>query len=85
MALGLVDQIGYLEDACTVAATKAKLTNMTVVKYEEPSPFLSFLQSKSDLPAPDASGMVKINGVQVEIPKLEQLLNPRPMYLYSPN
>jgi protease-4 len=85
LGLGLVDEIGYLDDACKIAATKAKLTNMTVVKYEEPSPLLSFLQGKSELSSPDATGSVKINGVTVQIPKLQRLLNPRPMYLYCPN
>jgi protease-4 len=34
--MGLVDQIGYEDDACSYAAKKAGLTRMTVVKFEEP-------------------------------------------------
>ena len=47
--MGLVDQIGYADDAYKYAASKAGLTNMTVMKYEEPSSLLKLLSSKSDI------------------------------------
>ncbi len=84
LAMGLVDKQGYLEDACKLAADKAGLTDPTIVKYEEPSPLLAFLQARSSVPGPQASGDLKINGVPVEMPQLQQLLDPRPMYMYRP-
>jgi protease-4 len=83
--LGLVDEIGYQEDACKYAATKAGLTNMTVVTYEEQPTLLKLLSGKSGLPDPKASGGTKINGMAVDSPQLDRLLNPRPQYLWQPN
>jgi protease-4 len=84
LSMGLVDQIGYLDDTCKAAASKAGLTNPTIVKYEEPSPLLAFLQARSPLPDSEATGDIKINGMPVEIPALHQMLDRRPMYLYAP-
>jgi protease-4 len=83
--MGLVDQIGYEDDACKYAATKAGLTRMTVVKFEQAPSLLKLLSGRSSLPSPQATGSVKINGVDVESPQLDRLLNPRPMYLWRPN
>ena len=85
LKMGLVDQIGYAEDAYKYAATKAGLNNMTVMKYEEPSSLLKLLSAKSGLSSPQASEGLKINGATVDLPQLNQLLNPRPMYLFRPN
>jgi protease-4 len=101
--MGIIDQIGYLGDACNYAASQAKLTNMTVVKYEEPNLLQKLLGAKSELPTPAASGSsqglqtgmlgtggmgtgagIKINGVSVDSPQLDRLLDPRPMYLWRP-
>jgi protease IV len=83
--MGLVDQIGYQDDACKYAASKAGLTSMTVVKFEEPTGLLKLLQGRSNLPNAQAGGSVKINGVEIDSPQLDRLLNPRPMYLWRPN
>jgi protease IV len=85
LAMGLVDQIGYQQDACDYAAKKAGLTNMTVMKFEEPAGLLKLLSGKSSVAEPQASGGVKINGMTVDSAQLDQLLNPRPLYLYRPN
>jgi protease-4 len=85
LSMGLVDQIGYQQDACDYAAKKAGLTNMTVMKFEEPAGLLKLLQGKSSVAEPQASGGVKINGMTVDAPQLDQLLNPRPLYLWRPN
>jgi protease-4 len=83
--LGLVDEIGYEEEACKYAASKAGLTNMTVVTYEEQSSLLKLLSGKSGLPDPQASGATRINGMAIDSPQLNRLLNPRPLYLWRPN
>jgi protease-4 len=83
LKMGLVDQIGYQEDACAYAAKKAGLTNMTVMKFEEPSSFLKLLSGKSGVSEPQASG-VKINGVNVDSEQLDHWLSPKPLYLWRP-
>jgi protease-4 len=85
LKLGLVDQIGYLEDACNYAATKAGLTNKTVVTYEQQETLLKLLSGKSNLPDPTASSSLKINGVPVQSDTLDRLLSPRPLYLFRPD
>jgi protease-4 len=84
LKMGLVDQIGYQEDACKYAATKAGLTNMTVVKFEEPVGLLKLLSAKAGIAPPQATGDVKINGVNVDSPQIDRLLSPRPLYLWRP-
>jgi len=84
--MGLVDKIGYQEDACKYAAAQAHLgTNFSVLKFEEPVGLLKLLQGKAGIAEPQATGGLKINGVTVDSPQLDQLLDPRPMYLYRPN
>jgi protease-4 len=83
--LGLIDDDdGYLEDACKYAASRAGLTNMTVVTYEEQPSLLKLITGKSGLPEPQANGAVKINGMAVDSPQLNRLLNPEPLYLWKP-
>jgi protease-4 len=84
LKMGLVDQIGYQEDACKYAASKAGLTNMTVLKFEEPVSLLKLLSAKAGISAPQASSGVKINGVAVDAPQIDQLMSPRPLYLWRP-
>ena len=87
LALGAIDQIGYLDDACKYAAGKAGLTKPQVVKFD-PNPTLAELLTGSSsgqslVPTPAAA-----NGVHVDLPaldrKLDELLDPRPMALYRP-
>jgi protease-4 len=90
LEMGLVDQIGYLSDACAYAAAQAKLSNMTVIKFEEPSLLQKLLTGKSGLPAPSADqtvkiGAVKIDGVEIQADQLDRFLHPRPMYLWRGN
>jgi protease IV len=85
LKLGLVDQIGYQEDACKYAATKAGLTNMTVVTFEQQVTLLKLLSGKSNLPDPTASSNLKINGIPVQSDTLDHLLSPRPLYLFKPD
>ena len=82
---GLVDQVGYLNDACAYAAAQAKLTNMTVMKFDEPSVIQKLLGVQGKLPVPSAGGAVKIDGVEVQAEQLDRFLHPRPMYLWRGN
>lgn len=82
--MGIIDQVGYLGDACQYAAAQAKLTNMTIMKFEEPTLLQKLFGAKSELPTPQASSGLKINGVNIDSPQLDHLLNPRPMYLWRP-
>jgi len=84
LKMGLVDQIGYQDDACKYAASKAGLTNMTVVTYEEQPTFLKLIYGKSGLAEPQAGGATKINGMAIDSPQLNRLMNPKPMYLFRP-
>ena len=81
---GLVDAIGYQEDACKYAASKAGLTNMTVVTYEEQTTLLKLLSGKAGIPDPQADTETKINGMAVDSPQLNRLLNPKPLFLWRP-
>jgi protease-4 len=85
LKMGLVDQIGYQEDACEYAAKQAHLTNMTVMKFEETPSLLKMLSGKSTVTEPQANSGVKINGMTVDSPQLDRLLSPRPLYLWQPN
>ena len=82
--LGLVDQIGYEADAYQYAAPKAGLTNMQVVRFDEPASLLDMFTASSTLPQPkaSASGGVQINGIQVDASKIDELLTPRLLYLW---
>jgi ClpP class serine protease len=86
-ALGLVDQIGYLDDAYAYAATQAKLSKPTVVRYEAPPSILGLLGGKSHLTPAQGAGGVTLNGVSVNLDAgdLYQLVAPRLMYLWSGN
>jgi protease IV len=81
LKLGLVDQIGYLTDACTFAESQAGSKGMQVVQYEKAQSFLQALTEKSNLPALRASGGVQFN---VDAQTLSQLQSPRMLYMWRP-
>jgi protease-4 len=86
IALGLVDEKGYLQDACDYAANKANLSKPTVVRFQDPQGLLSaLLDGKSDINPPSSSSSdrsVTINGVNISAADLRDLLTPRMMYLW---
>ena len=75
--LGLIDQIGYLQDAQAVAQSKAGLSNPTIVQYQEPPSILNLLMSSKT--RTEAPGAVNVN---VDVNLLHELMTPRPMYLW---
>ncbi len=82
-SLGLVDAIGYADDAYAYAASKAGLTKMHVVRYSDPTSLLDLLRSKSTVNAPSAT----VNGVNINVDKdaITALIAPRLLYLWRGN
>jgi protease IV len=85
VALGLVDELGYANDAYSKAASLAGLSNKYVVRYAKPVGLLEALaggaEGKSNLGnGPGAT----VNGVNVKIDAglLDELSRPRLMYLW---
>ena len=71
LALGLVDQIGYLEDAIAMAKAAAGLTEARVVAYHRPRQYRATIYSSADPPAPAAG-----------LPDLARLVFSGPRFLY---
>jgi protease-4 len=80
LALGLIDQIGYLEDAIQYATTTAGLKNPEVIKYQDPTSFFSLLSSESD-----SSAAAKGLTIHLDASALDRLQSPQAMYLYRPS
>jgi protease-4 len=84
--LGLIDQIGYSNDAYDVAAKLAGLSNKQVVKYQDPPSLLDVFAAESTLSGARAAGAggVTINGVNVNVDAalLHEITTPRLMYLW---
>jgi protease IV len=78
--MGLIDQVGYLEDAQTYATTSAGLTGPTVVRYHDPPSLMQMLMASSNVGGATARG----EGVSVTIDQklLQDLTTPRPLYLW---
>ena len=85
VALGLVDEKGYLHDACEYAATKAGLSKPTVIRFQNPQSLLeALLDGKSNVGGTSASGgqTITVNGINITAADLRDLLTPRLMYLW---
>ena len=86
LAEGLVDQIGFPDEAYAYAATQAGLSRPTVVKYHEQPSLLDMFtgESKSNVP-PTASGGVTVNGLNVNVDAglLDALKTPRVLYMWQ--
>jgi protease-4 len=82
LKLGLVDQIGFLDDACQYAAKQAGLSNPMVVNFHEAPSLLELFTSESKFHGSSFTN----NGVNVNLDArwLEELATPRPMYLWAP-
>ena len=80
LALGLIDDIGYTQDAYDYAARQAGLTKPTIVKYHEPTSFLDTVMGKSNVNPPQ--GSVNINGVNIDASAVRELTSPRLLYLW---
>jgi protease-4 len=55
LALGLVDRIGYLDDAIAAAKRRAGVADATVVSYTRPSELAENIYSSATIPAPQVN------------------------------
>lgn len=76
LEMGLVDQIGYPEDAVTHAATLAGLSNPRVVRYSRPPSIFESLGA-------EAAMKLSFDGVRLDRSTLDELLRPRLMYHWN--
>jgi protease-4 len=83
LKLGLVDQIGYLDDATAKAAQLAGLTHPTVVKFQRHSTLLDLLSADNRLGSARAAAHESAVNVQVDGGAvLDALTTPRMLYLW---
>jgi ClpP class serine protease len=85
--LGLIDSIGYPEDAYTIAANMAGLSSKHVVRYHDPAPSLLDLvlgNSGSEEAQFPRSGQFGAGGINVNVDAntLNELTTPRMLYLW---
>jgi protease-4 len=83
--LGLIDDVGYLEDAQKYAASQAGLSNPTVIRYQDPPSLMQILMaSKSNVPGALAAAQGQAPGVSVTIDQnlIHEFTTPRPLYLW---
>ena len=82
-----MDKIGYLDDAYNYAKSAAGLGVVKVVRYEDPPTLakLFSVESASNLAGGRASadGKVTVNGVNIDVRDLSELIVPRPLYLWA--
>jgi protease-4 len=81
--LGLVDHVGYLSDACAMAASKAALNRPQIVRYVDPPTIFEIFSADSPVPPANLKS-VNVNGVNVnvDLKGLSDLVAPRMMYLW---
>lgn len=81
LALGLIDQIGYLDDACQFAASSASLKNPTVVRFENTPSLMEMLSSRSS----SGEAQISDSGVTLHLGQdvLGGVSRPGLMYLWQ--
>jgi protease-4 len=83
---GLVDSIGYLDDACQYAATTAHVAKPQIVRYEEKLTILGLFGDDTEalhLHRAASSG-ISVDGVTLDQAMLDRLVRPRLLYLWRP-
>ena len=73
LSLGLVDQIGYLDEAIAAAKSAAGLTEAKVVAYRRPRQYRATIYSSAETPVPAGSGT---------FPELARMVVSGPRFLY---
>jgi len=83
---GLIDQLGYPDDAYAYAISKSGVTNPELVRYSErPSLMETLLSSKFNLSGGKAQANVTVNGVNLNAADLAKVIESRPMLLWRGN
>jgi protease-4 len=88
LARGLIDKIGYPEEAYDYAAHLAGLTSRSVVRYAPNVNLLQMLTAQSNLGGGQTKGAlnaVTIDGVSMDRRTAEDLLSARPLLLWRGN
>jgi len=88
LSRGLVDKIGYLEDAESFAAAGAGLSSPKYERFDPVFPLFARLMgadSLNSLGSSRAGATVDIDGVDVDVRQLATLLASRPVYLWAGN
>lgn len=78
LELGLVDRIGYLDEAIELALEEAGLTEARVVVYQRPGSFHDNIYSAA------SSGQAALQRIPMDLRALLQPNSPRFMYLWMP-
>jgi protease-4 len=82
LKLGLIDQVGYADDAYAHAASAAGLTNHHVVRFQDPPSLFDVLASRSSIGG--ARGQTGAVNVQIDLKAIQELTMPRMLYLWRP-
>jgi len=73
---GLVDQLGYLEDAIEVTKKMAGITTASIVRYERPYGLADLLGIMTGI-------IARKNTIKLDIPQFHEQDNTKPMYLWT--
>lgn len=83
LANGLIDQIGYSEDAYAWAATQAHLDKPKIVRYHRRFSFMDVIGSAcSNVPPASAKAEGISLNIRIDSRAMQELLSSRPMYLW---
>ena len=80
--LGLIDQVGYLEDAQAFAQSTAGLTNPTVIRYQDPPSLMDVLLASRSNVGSVLSGEGAGVTIKIDQNLIHELGTPRPLYLW---
>jgi protease-4 len=78
-AAGLIDDIGYLENAIKYAVGKTGVSNPMVVRYQEPPSFFGLLETDSLF---HGGGREQGLTIKIDASAIDRLTSPPMMYLY---
>lgn len=81
LAMGLVDKLGYLDDAINAAASRAGLSKPQAVRVERELGLLEQLAGNRAESQGKAAAAITVNGVSVSSSLLDRYASPRPLYM----
>jgi protease-4 len=81
---GLIDQKGYIEDACNWVAQSAGLSSPTIVRYQRRATLVDLFLSTSAGNAPDRRAAANGNvNITIDSKLIDELTTPRLQYLWK--